>query len=79
MEKITAEQQFNDGEWTVEYTGLPKPVVGDKCTQIFDVGRICEVVEVGDSSFTVVADGLGWKMSNIPFGKFRPLPTPPNQ
>jgi len=48
--------------------------LGSKCLQDFGEGflRICTVVEVNYISFTIIADGLGWKMSNIPIAKFRP-------
>ena len=49
--------------------------VVDKCQQNFgeEILRNCTVVDVTKDTFTVVADGLGWKMSNIPLEKFRPL------
>lgn len=48
------------------------PKVGESCKQNFGEGilRNCTVVEVTDTTFSVVADYLGWKMSNIPFEKF---------
>lgn len=48
--------------------------VGAKCQQNFgeEILRNCTVTEVTENGFTVVADGLGWKMSNIPLDKFRP-------
>jgi hypothetical protein len=50
--------------------------VGDKCQQNFGEGRgsilrICTVTAVKERTFDVIADGLGWKMSNIPLDKFR--------
>lgn len=48
--------------------------VGAKCQQNFgeDILRNCTVMAVTEDTFTVEADGLGWKMSNIPLDKFRP-------
>lgn len=55
-----------------------RPMIGAKCRSSFGengVLRNCEVVAIDENNktYTVIAEGLGTKMSGIPFKKWRPI------
>lgn len=58
-----------------------RPIIGARCLSSFgegDVLRNSVVVDIDEQNktYTVVAEGLGTKMSGIPFKKWRPIITP---